>query len=211
MSAATFLRSATAASLLLALAIPAAQATTWTDWTSATATTASGVAGNVTVNFSSTSGLWGWQTDGGTNFYSPWPDGAEQPDNTDILMFGADGTRTITFSQAVSHVTLALVSWNVGGTVSFDQAFSSAAIGCGYWGCGAILGVNNNTGFNASGEVHGTLTFSGPITSLTITDSTEYWHGVTVGIGAPVPEPATYVLMALGMVALGLRAHRRQA
>lgn len=211
MSAANpFRPTAAAVTLLLAIAVPTAHATTWTDWTSATSSSAIGMVGNVAVSFSSTAGVWGWQTDGGTNFYNGWPIGADVPDNTDILMLGEGGTRTITFGQAVTSVTLALVSWNVGGTVTFDKPFSSAAIGCGYWGCGSITPVNGNTGFTAQGEVHGTLSFTGPITSLTFSDGSEYWHGITVGVGAPVPEPATYALMALGLVAVGSLARRRR-
>lgn len=199
-----------AASVLMALAAPAANAVTWTDWTSASSTTASGMAGSVGVTFSSTSGMAGWNiTGGGTNYYNPWPGGAAQPDSTEILRVYVGGTRTITFSQAVTGVELALVSWNVGGTVSFNHAFTSSAIGCGYWGCGSITPVSGNTGFIANGEVHGTLTFAGPITTLTITDASENWHGLTVGIGAVVPEPASYALMLLGLGALGAAARRR--
>ena len=195
------------------IAAPAA-ATTWTDWTSADSYSASGNAGGVTVSFSSTSALWGWQIAGGYNYYAPWPGGAAQPDNTDILALGQGGTRTITFSQAVTGVQLALVSWNVPGSVTFSHAFSSSVIGCGYWGCGSITPVSGNTGFNASGEVHGTLTFSGPISTLTIADGSEYWHGLTVGYEAlavaAVPEPETYAMMLAGLGLLGLAARRRK-
>lgn len=201
--------SARAAALMVAMLAPAAHAVTWTDWTSANATSASGIAGTVAVSFSSTASLWGWQTTPGTNYYSPWPGGADQPDNTDILMFGAAGVRTITFSQAVTNVQLALVSWNVGGNITFNHAFASAVIGCGFWGCGSINPINSNTGFTANGEVHGTLTFAGPIQTLVIQDGAENWHGVTVGIGAVVPEPSTYLMMVLGLAGLGAGARRR--
>jgi hypothetical protein len=183
------------------LAAPAA-ATTWTDWTSASSTTASGDAGGVTVSFSSTSALAGSLTAGGTNYYTSWPTGAAQPSNTDILMLGASGTRTITFSQAVTGVQLALVSWNVPGTVTFNHAFANSVIGCGYWGCGSISPVVGNTGFTAHGEVHGTLTFAGPISTLTINDGGENWHGLTVGYEA-------YALMLAGLGLLGLAARRK--
>lgn len=197
---------------LFQVATPAI-ATTWTDWTSASSTAASGTAGTVTVSFSSTSGLWSWQTAGGTDYFNPWPAGAARPDNTDILELGEAGTRTITFSQAVTGVQLALVSWNVPGTVTFDHAFSNAVIGCGYWGCGSITATGGNTGFDASGEVHGTLSFAGPITSLTITDGSEYWHGLSVGYDAlapAVPEPSAYALMALGIAGVAAAVRRRR-
>jgi hypothetical protein len=82
-------------------------------------------------------------------------------------------------------------------------------VGCGYWGCGSITPGAGNLAFTASGEVHGTLTFNGPISTLVITDGTEYWHGLTVGIGAPIPEPATTALMVLGL--LGVVASARRA
>jgi hypothetical protein len=212
MSASTPLHAVVAAaSLLMALAAPAAHALTWTDWTSASPTAASGTVGSVSVTFSSTSPMAGWDiTGGGTDYYSPWPGGAAQPGSTEILALGDAGTRTLTFSQAVTGVELALVSWNVPGTVSFNHAFASSVIGCGYWGCGSITPVSGNTGFIPSGEVHGTLTFAGPITTLTITDGSEFWHGLTVGIGAVVPEPASNALMVLGLGALYAAARRRR-
>ena len=202
-----------AAALLLALATPAAQATQWTDWTSASGGAAAGTAGAVSVSFTSSTDLWGWQTEPSTDYYDPWPSGAPKPDSTDILMFGSGGTRTLQFSQAVTGVQLALVSWNVGGTVDFNHAFAGAVTGCGYWGCGSITPTSGNMGFVASGEVHGTLTFNGPITSLTFTDQAEYWHGLTVGYEAlapSVPEPAHAAMLALGLAALGLAARRRR-
>lgn len=200
-----------AVALFVALGAPAAHAVTWTDWTSASSTSASGMAGAVAVSFSSTSALFAVQLTPSTNYYNPWPGGADQPDNTDILEFGEGGRRTITFSQAVTDVKLALVSWNVGGTIDFNHAFASAVIGCGYWGCGSINPINGNTGFTANGEVHGTITFAGPISTLIIDDGNESWHGITVGIGAVVPEPSTYALLALGLAGLGAVARRRRS
>ena len=197
--------------LAAALAGPAS-ATTWTDWTSATNFTATGMAGSVAVNFSSTAAIVP-QIFGGTDYYAPWPGGAPNPDNTDILQLNSAGTRTITFSQAVTGVQLALVSWNVGGATTFNHAFASAAIGCGFWGCGSISPTPGNMGFTASGEVHGTLTFGGPISTLTIVDGSENWHGLTVGYeadAAPVPEPETYAMMLAGLGLLGVMSRRRK-
>jgi hypothetical protein len=195
---------AAAAASLLCLAMPAS-ATTWVDWTAATSTTATGVAGSTTVNFTSSSNIAGAQITPGTNYYTPWPTGALVPTNTDIIRLSATGTRTLTFSRPVSNLVFAMVSWNVPGQARFSSAFTNPIIGTGYWGTGTITPSNGNTRFRANGEVHGTLLFQGPISSLTFSTQTENWHGFTVGFDEPsaVPEPATWLTMLLGFGLIG--------
>jgi hypothetical protein len=216
------------AALASALTAVAADATTvaWTDWTESTATTAIGsiVSGPTTLGITlSTSGeaLYFVQTGTGTNYFTegtpaPYTGGSvsNAPPAAEMVALGAGGTKTITFSQAVTNPYIAFVSWN-GNAASFSKPFAKISEGCGYWGCGTFsLGAGNS--FVGDGEVHGVLDFVGTFTSLSFTDTTEYWHGLTVGIGgvapigATVPEPASWTLMISGFGLIGSALRRRR-
>jgi hypothetical protein len=205
-----------AAGTLLATAMDTAQAApvAWTDWTGAS-TAASQVMGTldvfgtpVDVTFS---GAYSFaQTSGGTNYWNPSaPYLSATVDNappaSDIIAFGAGGQKTITFSQAVQNPLIALVSWN-GNTVDFGVPITILSYGQGYWGNGTPILNPAGTGFYGSGEVHGVIQLPGTYTSITFTDTSEYWHGLTVGVtGLPsnaVPEPGTLLLFGTGLAAL---------
>lgn len=208
------INSALAASLLLA-SLPAFAATTWTDWTSATANTAQGTIGSVGVSLSSTSNFFGVQTAGGTDFWVPWFDAALRPTGSDIIQLGAAGVRTITFTVPVTNVAIAFNSWNAAGTTSFDKNFTVIGSGRGFWGIGTFNNVSANSFTSvARNEIHGILQFAGPISSLTMTDPFENWHGFSVGIGgiaSVVPEPASWAMLitGFGLVGASLRTRRR--
>ncbi len=146
-----------------------------------------------------------------------WVDGGytqslvNRPLGTDVIALNAGGVKTLTFSQPVSTVYLAFTSWN-GNVVQFDHAFSVVSQGCGYWGCGAFNVNGTSDGFGGNGEVHGVLKFSGPITSLSFTDTNENWHGFTIGLGT-VPDTATWMTMiaGFGLVGIGMRRRRTLA
>jgi len=55
------------------------------------------------------------------------------------------------------------------------------------------------------------LEFQGTFNTLTFTDLSESWHGLTVGIASGVPEPSTWAMMILGFVGLGFMAYRRKS
>jgi len=177
----------------------------WTDWTSSagSAITSSGELSvgseTVDVTFQSTGHVL---YTGPTNYwteYTPAPYTSGVVDNApppaDIIQLNSGGIKTITFSQAIVDPYLALVSWN-GNTVDFgDNVFNIISQGSGYWGSGTIVPNSDNTGFYGSGEVHGIIQFEGAFTSLSFIDSSENWHGLTVGVGglsdpAVVPVPA---------------------
>lgn len=205
-----------AAGALVATGMGTAQAATvaWTDWTGVS-TAASGVFGTLDVSGTMVdvafSGAYSFaQTSGGTNYWNPaTPYLSTTVDNappaSDIIAFAAGGQKTITFSQAVQNPLIALVSWN-GNTVDFGVPITFLSYGQGYWGNGTPILNPAGTGFFGSGEVHGVIQLTGSYTSITFTDTSENWHGLTVGVtGLPsnaVPEPSTLLLFGAGLAGL---------
>ncbi len=203
-----------AAALALAGSASAAINVNWADWTQASAGSASGtILGTVGVTY--TGGYTFAQTNGGTDY---WVDGGytqglvNRPTGTDIIALDQGGRKVITFSQAVVDPFMAFTSWQ-GNTATFSAPFTVISQGCGYWGCGSFSAFGGNTGFNGAGEVHGVLQFKGTFTSLSFTDTSENWHGFTVGASGVVPEPATWAMMIMGFGFAGaaLRSRRRVA
>ena len=202
-----------AAALALASSASAAINVNWANWTVASAGTVLGAVGTVGVSY--TGGYTFAQTNGGTDF---WTDGGytqglvNRPTGTDIIALDQGGRKVITFSQAVVDPFMAFTSWQ-GNTATFSAPFTVISQGCGFWGCGTCNTFGGNTGFTGGGEVHGVLQFKGTFTSLSFTDTSENWHGFTVGVGGVVPEPATWAMMIMGFGLAGgaLRSRRRVA
>ena len=203
-----------AAAMLCAGSASAAISVTWADWTVVSAGIVGGSIGGVGVTY--TGPTYAVQTGAGTDI-DYWIDGGytmgsvNRPTGTDIIELGAGGRKTINFSAPVTDLYMAFTSWQ-GNTVTFDRPFSVVSEGCGYWGCGTFGTFGGGTGFNGLGEVHGVLKFSGTFSSLSFEDTSEDWHGFTVGLGAGgVPEPATWAMMiaGFGMVGATLRSRRR--
>lgn len=209
-------------------ASPALAATTitWADLTSSTANSVDGtisVGSGVSVTYT---GPYSFvQLSGGTNYWTgnayTFDGDNHAPPTTDIIALGQGGTKTIKFSQTVSDVYLALISWN-GNSGTFDQPFEIVSQGSGYWGSGAfnVSGGAPYTTFNGTGEPHGIIRFTGSFDEVTFTDLTENWHGIQIGIGglAPpptgaVPEPGTWAMMLAGFGLVGgvMRRRRRQS
>lgn len=201
-------------------AVPASAAITWTDWTqtgtSGGTTTVFGNAGSTGVTFTGT-GVSFVQTSGGTDYWhtgTAWDSTIAAPTGSDIIALNGAGTKTITFSSAVSTAYIALMSWQ-GQSFTSTSNFSFVGLvrGCGYWGCGTPTTVTANS-FTTGGELHGVIQFSGPITSIQFADgNNENWHGITVGIdNGAVPEPATWAMMIGGFGAIGsaMRLRRRR-
>lgn len=217
-------RAVVVAILAIATAVPAAAQVSWTDWTS-TNTGAGTAAGTVTVGSTAvgvtySGGFAFAQTSCGINYFAPnaYTSVAvpTAPTLCDIIALSTGGLKTITFSQQVVNPVFALVSWNGQGNVTFSHAIEVLSNGTGYWGTGTltVTGSGNNV-LVASGEAHGTIRVLGTVSSVSFTDVSEHWHGLTVGVQGlpvtPVPEPATLALLASGLVLLALIARRRSA
>jgi hypothetical protein len=133
-----------------------------------------------------------------------------RPTGTDVIALNEGGTKTITFASPVKDVYIAFTSWN-GNTANFSAPFTVVSQGCGFWGCGTFNPNMAGTGFATSQEVHGVLKFAGTFTSISFTDTDEFWHGLTVGTTGAVPEPASWAMLIAGFGLTGAAMRRRRA
>ncbi len=196
----------------------------WADWESSTSTTVEGMLATSTpiaIEFSSPAGFAFVQTGSGTNYWTepnptarPYTGGVVEnaPPAAELIALSGGGQKTITFGEPISGLYLAIISWN-GNTAQFDQPFTVISQGQGYWGNGTIALGDDNT-FVGTGEPHGILYFPGTFSSLTFTDATENWHGLTVGVASlasdVIPEPASAAALALLLTSSAALHRRRQ-
>ena len=184
---------------------------TWTDWTSANSSSATGTmtfgSNIITVNYSGQ--LVGFQTNGGTNYWSPTTaylqgEVTNAPPTPDILQMSTATARSLTFSSPVTDLYFAYVSLNGNGFV-FSQDFTIISQGQGYWGTGTAVKSSPSAGQYAltgtSGEPHGLIKFNGTFSSLNwSSNANENWYGFTVA--AAVPEPSSGSLLVAGFAFL---------
>ena len=212
-----------AAASYLVIGSAAADPVSWTDWTRISGTSASGDMAGMTVTVTATSGVMNGpsQTACGTNWWTQpdpsnpaYTSGSVSNAPTACEQVGLDSPVSITveFSSPVSNLYMALLSIGRSGlevTYDFDTAFTVDSEGRGFWGDGTyVLGANDTI---AMRELHGVLSFAGPVSTLSFsTTPSEYWHAFTFGIGErSVPEPGTLALLGLGLVGIAAMRRRR--
>ena len=188
----------------------------WTDWQSASAGTATGTiaAPGGAVGVTHTGGYSFVQTASGIPYWDTgtYNGAINKPPGIDIVALNAGGIKLISFDKAVVDPYIALMSWN-GNTVEFSAPFTVESNGPGYWGSGTPILNGSSTGFFGAGEVHAIIRFSGTFNSISFTDTSEDWHGYTVGIGdvaGAIPEPATWGMMIAGFGLVGASLRRRR-
>lgn len=224
---ARFYRAIPALTLALAAGAASANPVCWTDWTGSDTNPGPGSAGNGTittdtgslgVTYTNALGIAFYQSNGGTNYWSPGLPAAKSPytsdqvDNpptgSDIIGLNQAGNQTLSFSQTVLNPVFAFVSLNGNGYAFLNQDFEILSYGaglgaaapgnnsCGHWGCGSVTkqvvdvgGGNFEYRLIGSGEPHGAIRFTGAFDSLTWRSMTaEHWNGFTVGVQGLAPE-----------------------
>lgn len=198
----------------------------WTNWTNSDENVVNGsvnIGGtSVGVTFS---GKYAFaQVNSGINYWvpsSPYlstsPDGDvdNAPPDSDIIALYEGGLKTINFSKPVEDPIFAFVSWD-GVTFTHGRPFEILSSGQGYWGIGTPEKNESDWSFFGNGEFHGTIRFNGVYSSISFTDTSEDWHGLTVGVTSesssdPVPEPATMILFGTGLAGLAAARRRKKA
>lgn len=204
---------------------PVSAATIWTDWTTAHSGSPGSAAGTVNgvavaysgevlaFNTTATANIWSSPASsfvGGTSATSP------SAINDAIFLQGLAGTNTLTFVKPIENPVFAI--WSLGSpsipaTFTFNARPTFEAGGSDIYG-GSAITVNGNTVSGREGS--GVVQFSGTYSSISWTDTPEYYYGFTVGANGPLvptPLPAAAWLLVSGLGAFGtlFRTRRHQS
>jgi hypothetical protein len=166
-------------------------------------------------------------TQGNPSIYTNYWDGpaytsatvSNGPPAADVITLSGTNSatvNTVTFGKEITDPVLAIVSLgglaSAGGRIAeyqFDRPFVILSSGAGHFGEGPFVQLSDS--LLEGGEGNGVIQFSGRVSSFSWTvpngETRSSWQGFT--IGAPVPEPKTYALMGIGIVALAVLRMRR--
>jgi len=223
-----------AAALTACLFMPNAFAATvyWTNWTSDTTGTTTGkAAGTITTPTATINVNYSGEVTSQTVINGTYPswgpsttyaDGvvvADAPTFHDLIAQNGGsgtGTNTITFSQPVTNLVMAIWSLGSGGdnaNYTFSQPFSIVAGGPSNEYGGSTITTFGPDGITGN-EGNGTIVFSGTFSSLTFTNTNfESYYGFTLGVDGPatVPLPAAAWLLISGLGFLGVIGRKSRA
>ena len=197
----------------------------WTDWTVETSSSSAIgelVVGTTTVavTYTNTAPHAFVQTGAGTNYWtgSAYTNGTvnNAPPAAEQIALSAGGLVTISFSETIVNPYIAMNSWN-GNVVDFGVPIIIDSFGSGFWGSGTATLNGTGTGFTGNGEFHGVISLIGSFDSISFTNTSEGWHGFTIGVagladnnGGDIPEPAPLALLGLGLLGLAFMRKRRR-